>query len=109
MQAKFKNKDSKIKIYELISNADGTESKKYLFNSNKMWARIRMLSSQERHDLNAEQDGTIYNVVINYREGVEQDMFVEFKGKNFQIITPPDNYDGTSIELKFNIKEVIPQ
>ena len=109
-QAKYPHKNKKIQIFYEKETADGNVEKVFIHKAeSKIWAAVRTATLTERHDLDAEQDGTIYDVVINYREGVKQDMFVIYKDKTHQIITPIDDYDGSSIEMKFKMKEINPR
>ena len=70
-------------------------------------AYVRQLSANEQNAANSIRDGSNVQFVINFRE-IKTDMFVEFKGKTYQI-GPADLFEFYKTEVKFIAYEVTPK
>lgn len=101
---KYRIKDKKIKIYFEQETEAGT-IKHYIHPENvSLNAYVRQLSASEQNAANALQDRSDIEFVINKRE-IKPDMFVEFKGKTYQM-SSPDNYMFYETEVKFRAFEI---
>jgi SPP1 family predicted phage head-tail adaptor len=98
------HKNHKVLIfYEIDQKPDPI--KQYIHaQGTKLSAYARQLTSSETAALNAIQDSRYVEFVINKRK-LEVDMFVEFKGKTYQI-SAVDDYDFMNPETKFQAYEV---
>lgn len=101
----IKNKDKLVKIFR--EEANGTV-KRYIHPLNvTLKAHIRQLSASEAVSINAIQDASVFQIVVNNRK-IEIDMYVEWPSKNitFQIVGV-DLYEfSTKDDIKLTCKLV---
>lgn len=97
-------KDKRIRIFYEVGSENGTK-KVYIHRKNtKLKAYVRQLSASEMSSLNAVQDVSDLQFIINYRKGVQIDMFIEYRGKTYQI-NAIDNFEfdvGKDIKVRAN-------
>jgi head-tail adaptor len=96
----YPNKTKQIKIYKEVEESSGIIKKYIHAQGTSLKAYVRQLSGNEQNSLDAVQNNTNIEFVINARE-VAVDMFVEFKSKVYAI-DGDDNleFDGTEIHLR---------
>lgn len=100
--ARYYLKHKKIRIFKEDNNGN---TKKYIHSKDTFLnAYVRQLSANEQSSLNAIQDASNIEFVINYRE-VVVDMFVEFENKTYQIVGI-DRFNFLPIEIKCRAYEV---
>ncbi|MFA5433661.1 MAG: phage head closure protein [Candidatus Paceibacterota bacterium] len=109
---KYPIKDKQIKLFrEITSIVTGNQdrlTKAYEHpEGTHLWAYVRQLSANERLQMNAEQDQSDIEFVINKRPLVAG-MLIEFKDKTYQI-GAPDSFEFYNTELKFRASEVSPR
>lgn len=107
---KVPNKTKCIKIfYERVSKTDGITYpvKHYIHPQNtKLYAYVRNLSQSEITSNSAVYDTSTIQVITNYRK-LNNDMFIEFRNKTYQLIGDPDEFDFKETEIKLFCKRVV--
>lgn len=107
---KVQNKTKCIKIfYERVSKVDGITYpvKHYIHPQNtKLYAYVRNLSQNEINSNSAVYDTSSIQVIMNYRQ-LNNDMFIEFRNKTYQLIGDPDEFDFKETEIKLLCKRVV--
>jgi SPP1 family predicted phage head-tail adaptor len=72
-----------------------------------VWAMIKTLRSKEYYQAASIQAENVYRFVIRYRDGVNSDMRINYKGRIFEIISPPINDDEAGKTLTIMGRESV--
>ncbi len=105
-QARY-HKNQRICIFQEIDQKPDPIKQYIHKEGSKLKAYARQLTSGETASLNAIQDSGYVEFVINKRD-VLVDMFIEFKGKTYQI-EAVDPFDFQTPELKLQAYQVNPK
>jgi head-tail adaptor len=109
---KATNKTKCIRIfYDRKSKINGVTYpiKHYVHPQNtKLYAQVRNLSQSEVASNSAVYDSSTIQVIMNYRK-LNNDMFIEFRNKTYQLIGDPDEFDFQDTEIKLFCKRVVPK
>ena len=97
-------KKQKIRIFQEIDQKPDPIKQYIHAEDTYLKAYARQLTASETASLNAIQDTGYIEFVINKR-AVIQDMFIEFKGKTYQI-SSVDPFDFETPEIKLQAYEV---
>lgn len=102
-------KDKKITIYQRLHTvgSSGFGSNKYKpIHSGQLWAYVRQLSAKEFYAAATTNYQEERLFVINWRNDVNPDMTIQYKGEWFKIVRV-DPYEDYKSELKLSVKEVL--
>lgn len=99
-------KDRQVKIFKLTKRKDLLDReneinvKEYQHPENQnLQAYVRQIVARESYEQEVHQTLNEYLVVINYREGINENCYVEFKGKTMRVKSV-DNYEDRGLEMK---------
>ena len=104
-------KDRSIKIFRIIKRRSPEQEneiliKQYQHPKNKfLKAFVRQIAAHESFNDNAHQDSSNYLIVVNHREGITVDCFIEFKDLVLKI-TAIDSFECRNLELKLTCQLV---
>lgn len=108
----YPNKDRRVKIFKIIKKRYPQDPhnevivKEYLHPAAKsLCAYVRQLVSKEEFTSEAHKDSSNYLVVINFREGIDLDCYVEFKDKTMKAVGV-DGYEQRDLELKITCQVI---
>ena len=75
-------------------------------NYKKIWAEVRFLSGRNLYAAKAANVKTSVEFIVRYREGLDETMRIEYKGKYYEIegIIPLDQFNNFMSISAFEIK-----
>ena len=99
-------KDRKIKIFKLtrrkslLDRENEIIVKEYQHPQEKfLSAYVRQIVAKESYEQDVHQSVDEYLIVINYREGINENCYIEFKNKTLRVKSV-DNYEDRGLESK---------
>ena len=107
----YPNKDRRVKIFKIIKKRyplEHTEvmTKEYLHPvEQSLHAYVRQIVSKEEFTSEAHKDSSNYLVVINFRDGIDLDCYIEFKGITLKAVGI-DGYEQRGLEIKITCQVI---
>ena len=95
-------KDKKIIVYKktTIKDSEGFATAKYTpLHAGRLWAYVRQLSASEFWAAKAVQQSEEMLFVVNFRDDVTADCFIEYKGV-FYDVNRVDTFEGYKEDLR---------
>lgn len=104
----YPDKVRKIRIYKVSQGGLGA-IKEYIHSEDTyLKAYVRQLSTSERNNLQGITNDANTLFVINYRENIKIDLFIEFNGKTYAI-DGVDDLEFRQTEIKLTAYPIIPK